>query len=188
MSVEPEVILLIERNRLELVEAQIEPCTLEHLENYVDRWLAELDLDDNDYLWDWEAKKRIYVQTDIAPHECWVLTAYGDVQGLILLTDANQYRAQHNERQKVVYVRYISSAPWNRTPPKSLMERPAFKRVGAALLAFAGKRSRALNCGGYVSLHALPGTESYYETLGLRNCGPDSEQDGLVYFEVRYQR
>ncbi len=57
-----------------------------------------------------------------------------------------------------------------------------YEGVGSALLSFARQRSLDLGYGGRLGLHALPGTESFYESRNMLNLGYDPDQE-MIYFE-----
>ena len=96
-----------------------------------------------------------------------------------MLEVSNHY-SRKNPQQKLVYVDFLSTAPWNRT---SLKNPPDYKGVGSILLSFAKQRSREIGCEGRVGLHALPKAEKFYKRKGMIYLGVDREKEDLVYFE-----
>jgi hypothetical protein len=59
----------------------------------------------------------------------------------------------------------------------------AFRAIGRTLLQFARFRSEELGYDGLVGLHALPGAEGFYRTMGMIDCGADETKENLTYFE-----
>jgi hypothetical protein len=106
----------------------------------------------------------------------------GQMQGLMLLATANYAARLAGELgQRIVYVDYVESAPWNIRP---LAEQPRYGGVGARLMAAAGRVSLAKGFAGRVGLHSLPQAEAFYETTcGMTRVGIDAEYEELAYFE-----
>ena len=84
--------------------------------------------------------------------------------------------------QRLVYIQYITSAPWNR---KEIQRPPRYKGVGTALLRYARLRSVELGYGGRIGLHSLPTAERFYENQNMLNLGIDEEYENLTYFEFQ---
>ena len=82
--------------------------------------------------------------------------------------------------QRLVYIQYITSAPWNR---KEIQRPLRYKGVGTALLRYARLRSVELGYGGRIGLHSLPTAERFYENQNMLNLGIDEEYENLTYFE-----
>ncbi len=91
---------------------------------------------------------------------------------------------QHGSRitgHPLLYLEYLAVAPWNRPD----VGRPRrFSGCGFSLLKFAAERSQALGYGGVLGLHALPGSHPFYSGAGMKDFGPDPQEDGLHYFEL----
>lgn len=84
--------------------------------------------------------------------------------------------------QKLVYVEYLASAPWNR---KEIQRPPRYQGVGTNLLRYARVRSVELGYSGRVGLHSLPGSVKFYENQLMENFGPDEGNDDARLFRVR---
>ncbi|MEP0873982.1 hypothetical protein NDA01_30215 [Trichocoleus desertorum AS-A10] len=90
------------------------------------------------------------------------------------------HRSQLPQRDRLIYVEALAVAPWNRR----LLENPPYLQgVGRTLLLWARQRSLELGYGGRVGLHALPGSEGFYRRNQMAEYGPDSDKEGLIYFE-----
>ena len=161
----------------EVVTALICPMTQQHLNDFDSLWQSWLvSLNAEDAFWDWVRKKRLALADN--RYEAYALELDGLTQGLIWF-ETQWHRSQWSVGQPLVYVEALASAPWNR---RSLDPQPWLRGVGSALLEFARRRSLDLGYGGRLGLHALPGSESFYESRNLLNLGYDSDRE-MVYFE-----
>lgn len=144
-----------------------------------------IEAEQADKNWNWDYKLRL--ATTEERFEAYVVEQDNVVHGVVLI-ETQWHRSQLNygeattleNRQPLVYVEYLASAPWNR---RSLEDPPFFTGIGGVMLAFARQRSVALGYGGRVGLHSLPHAEAFYRRYNMPNYGPDPEKDGLVYFE-----
>lgn len=86
-----------------------------------------------------------------------------------------------NEEERVVYVEYIATAPWNRR-----VEAPKLRGVGRLLIQAAIRTSVELGLNGRIGLHAKPAVEAFYrDKLRLVDLGTEVVEDGKwVYFEA----
>jgi hypothetical protein len=153
-----------------------------HLDEFERLWKPVLmESTEADQYWDWEQKSRTYgnrLGAEQYAVECENLT-----QGLMLIETLG-HRSGFEADRRIVYVRSLATAPWNR---QSVNQAPLYRFVGTVLLDFARYRSEELGYGGLVGLHALPGAEAFYRQSGMMDCGVDEAADRLVYFEY-YQR
>lgn len=149
----------------------------EHLSDFNQVWKAMLEfLQAEDAFWDWARKKRLALTDD--RYEAYALELDGLTQGLIWL-ETQWHRSQWTTGQPLVYVEALAAAPWNR---RTLDPQPWLRGVGSALLEFARRRSLDLGYGGRLGLHALPGSESFYESRNMLNLGYDPDRE-MIYFE-----
>ena len=161
----------------EIVTAQICPMEGRHLEDFNLVWKPMLEaLNADDAFWDWVRKKRLALTDD--RYEAYALESEDLTHGLLWL-ETQWHRSQWVVGQPLVYVEAVASAPWNRS---LLNPQPWLSGVGSALLDFARRRSLDLGYGGRLGLHALPSSESFYETRNMMNLGYDPERE-MVYFE-----
>jgi hypothetical protein len=162
----------------EFVVATICPLTQDYVEQIDTIWneiLRETQQPDAD--WDWVYKLRLALEND--RYEAYGIEFDELLQGVILL-ETQWRRSWLPGRLPLVYVEYLSSAPWNR----SLLENPPYlKNVGRTLLLFARQRSLELGYRGQIGLHSLPGAEGFYRRFNMIESGPDADKDGLIYFE-----
>lgn len=162
----------------ESISASLRSMNEKHLEDIQDYWQDILEATNQpDDGWAWEYKLRQSQQSE--RHEAYAIEEEGLTYGLIYIE--TQWRRSHlPHRNPLVYVETISVAPWNR---KSIEDPPYLQGVGTALLFFARQRSSELGYGGRVGLHSIPGTEGFYRRAQMSEYGPDSEKEGLIYFE-----
>jgi len=160
------------------VTALLVTLATKHLDDFATFWKAQLRTSEQeDRFWDWELKQRVYLAS--ANYEGYAIE-YGQVaQGLMLL-ETRGHRSQFESTRRLVYVHSLASAPWNRP---SLQNPVEFRAIGRTLLQFARFRSEELGYDGLVGLHALPGSEGFYRTMGMLDCGADETQEHLTYFE-----
>lgn len=171
-----QVIQLLQGNG-QLVEAQLCDMTQKHLSDFDNIWRAMLiELNAEDAFWDWARKKRLSLSND--RYEAYAIEYETLTQGLLWL-ETQFHQSQWAIGQPIVYVEALAAAPWNRHP---INPEPWFRGVGTVLLQFARRRSRDLGYQGRVGLHALPGSESFYEARNMLNLGYDDDRE-MVYFE-----
>jgi GNAT superfamily N-acetyltransferase len=161
----------------EAVTALICPMQQQHLSDFNLIWKPMLEaLDGEDAFWDWARKKRLGLSDD--RYEAYAIEQDDLTHGLLWL-ETQWHRSQWAAGQPLVYVAALASAPWNR---HLLDPQPWLSGVGSALLSFACQRSLDLGYGGRLGLHALPGSESFYESRNMLNLGYDPDQE-MSYFE-----
>jgi hypothetical protein len=168
----------------QIVDATLTTVTYLHLEDANQLWEPQLTgTGKDDEYWNWESKSR---SAKLLPgDELYAIECEGITQGLMfidILKKRCQIESQY--RQRLVYIRAIATAPWNRL---AINDPPTYRGVGGNLIDFAINRSYELGYQGRIGLHALPGAIAFYKKLriGLLDCGPDSEEaDNLVYFEI----
>lgn len=179
MSVQYEVSLVRMRDA-SLVTGSLVTLTAKHLDDFATVWREQLRTSaDEDQYWDWEKKQRIYLASGMGIYEGYAIECEQLTQGMMLL-QIRGYRSQVDPTRRLVYVHSLATAPWNRVSSPDLN---GFRAVGGALIKFARLRSEALNYGGLVGLHSLPGAEVFYRKMGMIDGGSDPEKENLTYFE-----
>ena len=161
-----------------IVDGRLCSMTTRHLSDYQQLWqpmLIEAALPDRG--WPWEYKLRQAQQEE--RFEAYAIEAAGFTQGMLYL-ETQWHRSGTPQRDRLVYVQAIASAPWNRV---EIEDPPFFAGIGRALLLFARQRSKQIGYHGRVGLHALPGSEGFYHRNAMPDYGPDLEKEGLIYFE-----
>ena len=141
------------------VNAKILTLTDKHLDDFETFWRSRLQAsDEEDGHWNWIEKNQVALLS--SDYEKYAIECEQITQGLMMLEVSNHYsRKNLGQKQKIVYVDFLSTAPWNRI---SLKNPPDYKGVGSTLLFFAKERSEQLGYEGRVGLHALPKAEIFY--------------------------
>ena len=161
----------------DLIDALLCPMQQRHLEQFNLLWRSMLEsLEAEDAFWDWARKKRLALTDE--RYEAYAIEFEDLTQGLIWI-ETSWHRSRWAAGQPLVYVEALASAPWNRRPANP---DPWLRGVGSALLEFARRRSANLGYRGRLGLHALPGSEFFYESRNMLNLGYDSDRE-MVYFE-----
>jgi hypothetical protein len=110
------------------------------------------------------------------------IEAEAEIQGVLVTSLPRSRPRLSHQRGWLLYVEYIAAAPWNRRIAGSGNRR--YKRVGPLLLQHAVRRSMSERRRGRIGLHSEPGeTEDFYRSIGLKERGPDEEDEGRLYFE-----
>lgn len=161
----------------ELVEVTLCTMQLQHLDDFNIIWQGLLaEMGEEDAFWSWARKKELALNDN--RYEAYAIEYEDLTQGLMWL-ETQWHRSRMRSHQPLVYVEALASAPWNRSRTNPI---PSFIGVGTALLRFARQRSLQLGYRGRLGLHALPGSESFYENLNMLNFGYDPDRE-MVYFE-----
>lgn len=130
--------------------------------------------------WRWRAKVAQSAQLLSCP--TLAVESGGVPQGLMLLmTDGHFARLPAQIGKPLVYVTYLASAPWNLPV---VTNKPRHSGVGAVLLLAAIATSEELEFKGRIGLHSLPMAEGFYERLGFACLGPDTDKEGMKYYEL----
>ena len=172
-----QIEIQLQQGNGQLVTAHLCTMQMRHLQDFNTIWKSMLEgLNAEDTFWDWTRKKRLSLSQD--RYEAYAIE-YDDLTQGLLWIETQWHRSQWAIGQPLVYVEALASAPWNR---RLINPDPWLQGVGTILLQFARKRSLDLGYQGRLGLHALPGSESFYEALNMLNFGYDSERE-MTYFE-----
>lgn len=144
--------------------------------------LSEINAEDAH--WEW-GKKAIAAVRDPFLYDIFVLECGGNTQAVMLVRKGGEKcfsRHPDHPRAPLIYVDFLSTAPWNR--PR-LVKEPVYKGCGRALAATAINLSFEEEMAGRIGLHALPGAERFYRVeMGMTDLGKDGDYGGLRYFEL----
>jgi len=132
----------------------------------------------------WSWRRKIANRSEPIPPVFFALRCGNDTQGMMAVTTGQPSRIPIQIGAPVVYIEYISTAPWNLNDILShLNDTPRYRAIGSALLATAVQYSRDSGFGGRIGLHALPQAEGFYrDACEMTDLGYDREHD-LRYFE-----
>lgn len=129
--------------------------------------------------WRWEAKVKL--TQNLLSYQTMAIECEGEVQGLMMLkTDGHFGRLPSQHDSPLVYVNLLATAPWNLSEVTSP---PIYRGAGTILLAAAASLSVDLGFKGRLGLHSLSKSEGWYDRLEISCLGPDSEKQGLKYYE-----
>jgi hypothetical protein len=168
------------------VEAELVPMTDAHIALLNATWVPEfhrrmeLSEKDQDFLM-WKTGVR-YVDLLTKPEGVpgYVVCRSGDVQGVLALGETTE-PSRLRKGERVLFVRYLAAAPWNRHRRTG---GGRYRRTGTVLLGQAVLDSMAAGCVGRLGLHSLTASDEFYRKLGFTDLGPDPAERGLKYFEL----
>lgn len=174
----------------EMVPASLyDEITSEHLKKWEDTWVHAMKVYNarnpsnqrpEDSHWDW--KRKIRHAGNLLSFHAYSLICQNELQGLMLCKDLASAKLPGQFGKAMVYVEFLSTAPWNRPQFQQPVE---FKGCGRILILAAIEVSKAQGGRGRIGLHSLPDAEEFYEKkCGMTRLGPDAAHQGLVYFEM----
>jgi len=144
--------------------------------------LAEINAEDAH--WEW-GKKAIAAVRDPFLFDIFVLECAGNTQAIMLVRKGGEKcfsRHPDHLRAPLIYVDFLSTAPWNRS---RLVKEPVYKGCGRTLISTAISLSFEEEMRGRIGLHSLPGAEEFYQDqVGMTDLGTDRNYHGLRYFEL----
>lgn len=179
----------------ELVEAQLfDGISDEHLSLWQNTWLPAMaeaakrmesaglpkSKWPQDLHWDWN-KKTAHARGFIGLRSFCIVVG-GRLQGMMQVDCTREARLPVQARKPLVYVDFLSTAPWNR---KEIVRPHEFRGVGRVLLLAAIQLSLDEEFQGRIGLHSLPQADDFYSTkCGMTSLGKDSRYQNLTYFEM----
>ena len=174
----------------ELVEAQLfDEISDEHLSLWQNTWLPAMAEAakripkakwPQDLHWDW-SKKTAHARGFIGLRSFCIVVG-GRLQGMMQVDCTREARLPVQARKPLVYVDFLSTAPWNR---KEIIQPHEFRGVGRVLLLAAVQLSLDEEFQGRIGLHSLPQADDFYSTkCGMTSLGKDSRYQNLTYFEM----
>ncbi|MFD1122441.1 GNAT family N-acetyltransferase [Methylophilus flavus] len=129
--------------------------------------------------WRWEHK--IGLSANLLSMPSFGVECDDQPQGIMLLfTDGYLSKSKATLHQPLVYLPYISTAPWNLP---GFTSEPKYRGVGTILLSAAIQTSMELGFKGRLGLYSLPGAESFYECYKFESLGIDT-RSSLKYYEL----
>jgi hypothetical protein len=156
-------------------------------ESVLEVWVPQLEPTDEDYGWEWRkllaalcGRGDTSIFYSAEELEAAAIVCSGQVQGIVA-SSLPKSSPKLSRLQSLLYVEYISVAPWNR--PRQGDGR-IFRAVGPSLLKQVVLRSAGTGHEGRIGLHSAGVAASkFYNGLGMKNRGPDYSEDGYVFFE-----
>ena|SRR2546421_2430115 len=132
--------------------------------------------------WDW-SKKVAAERAASLVYQSFALECEEETQGLMLLEFT--HRSRISPPQHLVYIDYLSVAPWNRP---WLDEPQIFKGIGPVLVRHAVGTSIREGFQGRIGLHSLPGAVDFYTRIKMTSFGADPNYHNLNYFEFSIEQ
>lgn len=148
------------------------PAPLQNDDSYRDI-LGKLGIPDLG--WNWRLKCKVAPGTK---REAYGLINGTHVEGVMMVQSGHDSRTSPG--QSLVYVEFLSAAPWNRA---AIQQPERFRGMGRLLMGVAVEVSRARGLDGRCGLHSLPSAEGFYRRLGMKEFGIDAAKEGMRYFE-----
>ncbi|MGZ3720719.1 MAG: GNAT family N-acetyltransferase [Bdellovibrionota bacterium] len=196
MSREVEQVKLEDRSTGQLVDASLyDGISSENLREYDEIWVPRMreafqrarellnqgksvSHPAEDSHWDWTGK--VLKTHGSLYHKHYAIECEGKTQGMMQLELSHRSRIEPG--QHMVYIDYLSVAPWNR---RIIEPKPRFRLVGTVLFNQALGTSDNEGFFGRVGLHALPNAAAWYrDVIKMQSFGQDAEYDNLEYFEI----
>lgn len=179
---EPATLSVIEEQDLECYRAQWRPLIdakieeLKRTDSLTSESLAKFSIQDEHFDWPEKCLER-------AEQLAWpsfALRCDGQTQGMMYVNLLQTSRIPGDEKQPMVYVDLLATAPWNRP---ALVGNAKYGGVGLVLVTEAVLLSFDEEFGGRTGLHSLPQSDGFYQQkLGMRNLGKLGRSP-LNYFE-----
>jgi hypothetical protein len=141
-----------------------------------DAWTRKLGMHgaaDAHWLWDQKC-----AAAPAANRKVYGLLNGADVEAAMLLKFGETCRLDGAD-EPLVYVDYVSTAPWNRG---QIQSPPRFNGLGTILVGAAVAISLAEGLEGRCGLHSLASAEGFYRRIGMSDLGVDAAKN-LRYFE-----
>ncbi|MCF7816925.1 MAG: hypothetical protein K9M54_03485 [Kiritimatiellales bacterium] len=174
----------------EFVPASLyDEITDEHLAMWSASWIPAMKVHCNncplldspeDSHWDWKRKAEGW--RELLGYRSFSLVCDNELQGLMLVNDITSARLLEQFGKPIVYVQFLSTAPWNRL---EIASSPKYRGVGRIMVLASIECSRESGFKGRIGLHSLPRAEVFYEQkCGFTRLGNDSRHQNLCYFEM----
>lgn len=131
----------------------------------------------NDQHWRWFNKT--FVLSDPNTYEWFYLIADNDIQAVAVVFHPKISRF---DTDQIIYIDYLAVAPWNRN---TVIADKRFSGLGSKLIKVLNLHlGKALSYREGFSLHSLAQAKTYYESIGMKDFGPDSNKHDMHYFEM----
>lgn len=193
---EPSLVFLQRPDTGERFQAELwDDITDTHLELWKTTWLPVVERTvarltaakvprsqwPQDMHWEWD-RKTVYSRKFFGMSR-FAITCGGALQGLMWVDHFKmRCRLQEQLGKEVVYIEYVSTAPWNRCDISGIQQ---FSGVGPLMMAAAIERSRQEGFKGRIACHSLNQACSFYrDRCSMSELGPDPDYHKLVYFEM----
>lgn len=176
--VEAELFDEVSDAHLEMWEKTWKPIMKAHC---VERVLSDKPEDSH---WDWRRKSTAW--RPLLGFHSFAITCHDELQGLMLVSDIRSARLASQFGKPLVYVEFISTAPWNRSEVQKPLR---YRGVGGIFIDAAIQLSLDSGFCGRIGLHSLPQAIDFYKKgCGMSELGIDYAHEKLMYFEMTEQQ
>lgn len=131
-----------------------------------------------DAKWDWARKA--FCTAGQMGYRHYALEVNGQTEGLMMIKLITA-TSRIEPPKDLVYISFLSTGPENR---KNIKKPPQYKGIGSILFNTAIQVSMNEDMDGKIGLHSLPGAQSFYTDLGMKDFGPDKDVENLNYYEL----
>lgn len=146
---------------------------LESTKTPLSKWPQDLD-------WCWD--KKTEMSRGLLSFRRFSLICDDKLQCLMLVNLTKlSGRLQGQSGKDLVYVEFLSTAPWNRN---DISPEPVFSGAGLIMIRTCVELSIAEGLRGRIGLHSLAQAEQFYQRCGMTEMGVDPDCDDLKYFEM----
>jgi len=133
-----------------------------------------------DLLWDW--RKKTNWASSLLGMRSFCIVCAGNLEGMMMANLIKTCRLEEQRHKELVYVEFVSTAPWNRA---KLLVKPRFHGIGKVFVRVAIELSMHEGFEGRIGLHSLPQANEFYRSrCQMSELAPDPKKEGLVYFEM----
>ena len=167
-----------------LLEGALVSLTREHLLRADETWREEFQrrlslgmVDEDEPLW----RGGFFGGEDESCPEGFVLDAAARVEGLVVF-DGFLQPSRKTPGARLLYLRYLAVAPWNRPSASGPGRYPGLDRI---LLGQAVRESIRLGSPGRVALHVPVSASALYQELGFDVPEAEASRAGMAYCELR---
>lgn len=169
----------LEPDRLETIQALWQSEFRRFWEEALKRGISENKLPEHKN-WNWVQKVQ-WATSERLVCDLYAIEHKGVIEGLFMTSQGRTARLPSQKGKPLLYVDYLSSAPWNLEP---LCEQARYRNIGTVFMKVAFAFSKNLGYYGRVGLHSLVQSEDFYRRLQMIDLGPDAQEENLRYFEV----
>jgi hypothetical protein len=171
------LVLGLTEDEMDIADKAWQEFQTEALQKAIIQGISPRDLPQHRH-WDWKAKVREATSDD----RFFGVFADNQTQGMMIAKQRKTCRLELQKGLPLVYVDYVSTAPWNL---RGFVSEPYFRGAGRILIAAAVEWSKSLGWEGRLGLHALPQAEGFYEdSCQMTRLGRDENYENLSYFEM----
>jgi hypothetical protein len=178
----PEVSVTLEHRDQGPLVGIIRSATMAEHELWRESWCSLYNEHDYERGFAWKQEIMAGLQED--GRLCLVVSLEESLEGMLSVS-ATPANVSREAGERLVYVEYVATAPWNdkrrlHDKPKKILK----PSLGGLLVRLSVRLSRQLGFRGRIALHAVQEVVPWYRALGLSETGRRETEDGIwTYFE-----